>query len=184
MRRFFAFLAILSILLFGLLARPAAAEPPRTAEDAVPAAAPVRLIIPAIKLNQALAHVGLDKGRRPIVPKHDVGWYIHSARPAQGENVVMWGHVLRWKATPRIPAPFERLSELKIGAPISVELSNGRVRRYSVTRKVWARPSEVKYILPVGSERLTLVSCIGDNVIVKGSLTKEYRLITIATPVR
>ncbi len=184
MRRFFAFLAILSTLLFGLLARPAAAAPARTAGDAAPAAAPVRLIIPAIKLNQALAHVGLDKGRRPIVPKHDAGWYIHSARPAQGENVVMWGHVLRWKATPRIPAPFERLSELKIGAPISVELSNGRVRRYSVTRKVWARPSEVKYILPVGSERLTLVSCIGDNVIVKGSLTKEYRLITIATPVR
>ena len=184
MRRFFVFGSILSILLLGLMARPASAEPSGAAGDTAPAATPVRLSIPAIKLNQALAHVGLDKDRRPIVPKHEAGWYIHSARPAQGENVVIWGHVLRWKATPRIPAAFERISELKIGALITVELSNGQARRYSVTRKVWARPSEVKYILPVGAERLTLVSCIGDNVIVKGALTKEYRLITIATPVR
>ena len=146
-------------------------------------ATPVHLRIAAIRLNTALVPVGLDRQRRPIVPKHHVGWYQASARPGQGENVVVWGHVLRWKDAPRVPAPFERLKDLKIGAEVRVGMSNGRVYRYQVTRKVWARPNMVQFILPVGSERLTLVSCIGNNVIANGELTKEFRLITIAKPI-
>jgi LPXTG-site transpeptidase (sortase) family protein len=146
-------------------------------------AAPKQLQIAGIGLNETLMPVGLDASRRPIVPMHNVGWYIHSARPGQGDNVVMWGHVLRFRATPRIPAPFERLATLKTGAAIKVVAEDGKVYRYRVTKTVWARPSDIQYILPTGKEQLTLVSCIGDKVIVRGQLTKKYRLITIAEPI-
>ncbi len=162
------------------LATPGAST--RTTKRAV--AAPVRLRIPAIGLDERLLSVGLDAYNRPIVPKHNVGWYNLSAKPGQGDNVVMWGHVLRWKNAPRVPAPFARLQQTPIGALVSVVGADGQTRRYRVTRKVWVLPSQVKYILPVGSERLTLVSCIGDNVIRNGELTKKYRLVTIAMPVR
>ncbi|MDQ5852262.1 MAG: class F sortase, partial [Chloroflexota bacterium] len=104
------------------------------------------------------------------------------ARPGEGSNVVFWGHVLRWRSQPKIPAPFARLHELQPGARVTVVTVDGRVRRYHVTRQVWVRPSEVQYILPTDSERITLVSCIGDKVIRNGELTKEFRLITIAEP--
>lgn len=180
MPRFLLFIFVLVLLIVS----PAGAATPATmtasSMQATTPATPVRLEIGSIRLNEVLVSVGLDRQRQPIVPKHQVGWYQDSARPGQGENVVLWAHVLRWKDSPRIPAPFANLKELKIGAKISVVMSNGRVYRYQVTRKVWARPDMVEYILPVGSERLTLVSCDGVNLIVNGELTKEFRLITIA----
>jgi sortase (surface protein transpeptidase) len=144
---------------------------------------PVRLRIPAINLNEVLWSVGIDKNRQGIVPKHNVGWFNLSARPGDGDNVVLWGHVLRWKDAPRVPAPFAYLHLLKPGARIEVEMSTGRIYQYRVARQVWARPAEVEFALPVGQERLTLISCIGNNVIVQGELTKEFRLITMAEPI-
>ena len=189
MRRFILLVPVLVFLVTSPVSAitslpPAAPSPDGKAALAAANATPVRLKIAAIGLNQPLVSVGLDRNRKPIVPKHNVAWYNRSARPGQGENVVMWGHVLRWKDAPRVPAPFARLQELKVGAEVGVVMSDGRTHRYRVTRKVWARPSEVHYVLPVGSERLTLVSCIGDNVIKNGTLTKEFRLITIAEPAR
>jgi sortase (surface protein transpeptidase) len=169
------------ILLLGLMAATSASTT-HASGDAGPAAIPVRLRIAAIALDQPIISVGLDKQRRPIVPMHNVGWYNLSARPGLRDNVVMWGHVLRWKATPRIPAAFERLAEIKPGAEISVSMSDGTLYRYQVQRIVLAKSHEVRYILPTGSAQLTLVSCFGQNVIVRGELTKEFRQITIATP--
>ena len=145
---------------------------------------PVRLQIPIIELSQPLVSVGLDKNRVPIVPNHDVAWYNLSANPGQGENVVMWGHVLRFQNAPKIPAPFARVKELKIGAVIAVVTADGVKHNYRVTRVVQVTPDQVAYILPVGSERLTLVSCIGDNVVENGLVTKTHRLITIAEPIK
>jgi LPXTG-site transpeptidase (sortase) family protein len=145
-------------------------------------AQPVRLEIPALGLNLKPIPVGLDENRVPIVPKHDVGWYTSSAMPGQPSNVVLWGHVLRWKSTPKVPAPFARLHELGPGADILVWTAEGARRRYRVTQQVQVQPHEVEYIMPTASERLTLVSCIGDKVIFEGTLTKRYRLITIAEP--
>jgi LPXTG-site transpeptidase (sortase) family protein len=147
-------------------------------------APPVRIVIPAIKLNYKPVAVGLDNQNRPIVPKHDVGWYKHSAMPGQGDNIVFWGHVLRFKNAPKIPAPFARLRELKPGAEIILTTANSQKARYKVTHSVQVTPDQVQYILPTGKEQVTLVTCIGDNVIVNGSVTKQYRLIIIADPVR
>ncbi len=148
----------------------------------LPTAAPVRLQIPAIGLDAAPISVGLDDKRVPIVPKHLVGWYNLSATPGQGDNIVFWGHVLRWLDSPNIAAPFARMKELAVGATVMVTTADGKVRQYRVTRQIEVRPSDVLYILPIGSERVTMVSCIGDTVITNGELTKTLRLLTIAEP--
>jgi sortase (surface protein transpeptidase) len=139
-------------------------------------------VIENIGLDRSLVSVGLDENRVPVVPNHDVGWYNLSADPGAGDNVVLWGHVLRFRSTPDIPAPFARLQELDAGAPVTLYDAEGRAHQYEVSQQVWALPSEVEYILPQGSERVTMVSCIGDKVIVDGSLQMTHRLITIATP--
>lgn len=160
--------------------------PPTPAPVRGPAqpAQPVRVQIPSISLDYHPVSVGLDPRGVPIVPKHDVAWYNLSAMPGQGENVVFWGHVLRFTATPQIPAPFARVHELKPGDRITLTTARGDQAQYAVTKAVQVTPDQVQYILPTGKEQVTLVSCIGDNVISNGSLTKQFRLITIAEPVR
>ena len=145
---------------------------------------PVRLTLSSIGIDAVPISVGLDPSNIPIVPKHDVGWYNLSARPGQGENVVFWGHVLRWKDSPNVPAPFAALQHASIGDRLTVTTADGSTFEYAVTEEVWVTPDQVQYILPVGSERITLVSCIGDTVIRDGNVQLSHRLITIAEPVR
>jgi LPXTG-site transpeptidase (sortase) family protein len=143
---------------------------------------PVRLVIERIAVDRKLIAVGLDKNRLPVVPDHDVGWYTLGAQPGQGENVVLWGHVLRFRKTPDIPAPFAQLKELKEGDAVTLYDAQGNAYRYVVTQQVWATPDEVEYMLPSGREQVTMISCIGDKVIEDGSVEMTHRLITIAEP--
>lgn len=156
---------------------------PTQVNTAVHPSVPVAMELGAIGLAQPLIPVGLDANNVPIVPKHDVGWYQYSAKPGQGENVVLWGHVLRFTDTPDIPAPFARLREVPVGEAVTVYTEDGAAHTYVITEHVWVTPDQVQYILPQGEERLTLVSCIGDKVIIDGSLEMTHRLITIAKPV-
>ncbi len=144
---------------------------------------PVRIVAPTIGMDEPVISVGLDEFNMPIVPNHDPGWYNLSARPGQGENVVMWGHVLRFRYAPEIPAPFGRIKELAIGAPITVYTGDGVIHEYTVQEQLWVEPHQVEYILPQGTEKLTLVSCIGEYIIIDGSVENmTNRLITIAVP--
>ncbi|NJN17445.1 MAG: sortase [Oscillochloris sp.] len=162
---------------------PAPTAPVESTAAASSSALPARLTISAIGLDRPLYAVGLDAQRVPVVLDHDVAWYQYSARPNQGENIVLWGHVLRFRKSPEIPAPFERLKELEIGAEITLYDEAGNPHRYAVSEQILATPDEVEYILPSGREMLTLVSCIGDKVIVNNSTEMTHRLITIAEPI-
>jgi LPXTG-site transpeptidase (sortase) family protein len=160
----------------------AAATPAPAANPAKPSQ-PVRLTIKDIGLDGQLVSVGLDKDRIPIVPKHEVGWYNLSARPGEGENIVLWGHVLRFRDSPKIPAPFAHLKDLKPGAAVVLYDKDGNAHQYAVTKQVWVTPEQVEYILPQGKEMVTMVSCIGDKIIEDGEVVDEsHRLITIAEP--
>lgn len=168
-------------------ATPAPTPPPTAIPSPIPtarpeAAPPVRLVIDAIDMDRALIPVGLDANRIPVVLDHDVGWYRLGAMPGQGDNIVLWGHVLRFRKAPNIPAPFARLKELSPGATVTLIDANGNEHRYVVTRKVWATPDEVHYMLPQGREMVTMISCIGDKVIADGTVEMTHRLITIAEP--
>lgn len=146
-------------------------------------ASPARLVIEAIGLDQSIQPVGLDGERMPIVPNHNVGWYQYSASPGSGENIVLWGHVLRFRSAPTIPAPFARLHELSEGALITLVDAAGGTHHYTVKHQVLVAPERVDYMLPKGSERLTLISCFGDLVVSDGEVDMTRRLITIAEPV-
>lgn len=158
---------------------PLALTPTRTPEPPGP---PQRLKIPAIGLDVPIYPVGLDSQGRPIVLRHDVAWYDRSGTPGAGTNIVLWAHVLRFKNKPKIPAPFARVHELRVGDQLMVQTSRGRQVRFVVTAQIRALPHQVEYLLPTPLERLTLISCIGANVIVDGVLTKQERLVTIAEP--
>jgi hypothetical protein len=165
------------------------ASPPKdsaTADEAFVRAAarrPDRIIMNAIELNRSLVQVGLDRNSLPVVPDHDVAWYELSARPGMGENVVVWGHALRFQHAPDVPAPFERVKEARVGDTITIVTADGSVFPYVISEQIWALPNQVSYILPVGQEILTMVNCIGDVVITpEGRLSMTHRLITVARP--
>jgi sortase (surface protein transpeptidase) len=161
-------------------------EASATAEDAsVKAAArrPDRIIIDTIALNRSLVQVGLDGNSLPVVPDHDVAWYELSALPGMGENVVVWGHALRFQHAPDVPAPFERVKEARVGDTVTIVTADGSVFPYVISEQIWALPNQVGYILPMGQELLTMVNCIGDVVTTsEGRLSMTHRLITVARP--
>jgi sortase (surface protein transpeptidase) len=169
-------------VLLGLLGRES--SPLASASPApVAASAPARLVIDSIGLDARVVGVGMDARGELVVPDHDVGWYDRSARPGQGENVVFWGHVLRFRHAPQTPAPFARLKELPIGASLTIYDAQGTPHAYKVAQQIQARPNQVEYILPKGREIVTMVSCYGDSVIVGGEVVDmTKRLITIAEP--
>ena len=91
---------------------------------------------------------------------------------------------MRFRDTPDIPAPFGRLNRLRLGASILLYDGHGASHAYTITQQVWATPDQVEYILPKGKEQVTLVSCIGNEVLASdGSVVNmTHRLITIAEP--
>jgi LPXTG-site transpeptidase (sortase) family protein len=155
-----------------------------SAPQAKPYHEPTRLVIDDIALDRQLIPVGLDADTAPIVPKHDAGWFTQSAAPGQGENIVLWGHALRFRDQPDVPAPFGRLDQLKLGSRMVLYDALGKAYTYTITHQLWVTPDQVTYILPTGHERVTMVSCIGDQVIGRDGkvVNMTHRLITIAEP--
>jgi len=171
-------------VLLGLLGReadPVAQAQPRVIPIARP---PVRLVVPKIALDTRVVAAGVDRTGAPIVLDHDVAWFNQSAQPGEGENIALWGHVLRFRHAQHIPAPFARMKELAIGDRVTVYDDQGRAYAYAVTQRVLAKPYEVEYILPRGREMVSMVSCYGDRVISNGEVVDmTQRLIVIAEPV-
>ncbi|RRR68183.1 MAG: class F sortase [Candidatus Viridilinea halotolerans] len=147
-----------------------------------PAGRPVRLVIEMLGLDREVLAAGLDAQNMPLVPDHDVAWYSYSATPGQGENIVLWGHVMRFRSAPDIPAPFARLHELAPGAQIALYDAQGRRTGYRVTHQIQALPHQIEYMLPKGHERLTLITCIGEMVVDERGVNMSHRLITLAEP--
>ncbi|KAB1901398.1 class F sortase [Micromonospora sp. AMSO1212t] len=149
-----------------------------------PASRPVRLAVPAIKVNAPVTPVGQAKDGSVDVPpltEHDqTGWYDRGAVPGDPGRAIIVGHV----DTKSGPAVFYRLRSLKPGARIQVT----RADRSVVTFKVDSVEYFDKSNLPAarvygnsGPAELRLITCGGewvggrtgyqDNVIVFASLT-------------
>lgn len=183
-KRFLGLLALLLafVLMGGMSAPSRVIDSSQIEPGQIEPGQPVRIVIKAIEMDLPLVAVGLDKNRVPIVPRHDVGWYRHSAMPMQGENIVLWGHVLRFRNARDIPAPFAQVKELTRGDRILLYTADGNVHPYIVGKQIRVTPDQVEYILPQDEERLTLVSCIGERIVSQGGVDMSHRLITLAWP--
>jgi sortase (surface protein transpeptidase) len=143
----------------------------------VDVAQPVRLRIPALRVDSPLVHLGLAPDRSIEVPADygTAGWFAEGPRPGQPGPAVILGHIDSKSG----PGVFFRLADLPVGADVLVDRADGstldfRVRSTQHVAKT-AFPTDLVYA-PTLEPSLRLVSCGGvfdhttgsylDNVIV------------------
>jgi sortase (surface protein transpeptidase) len=143
-------------------------------------AAPTRVRIPAIGVDNPVVDVGVD-GTGALVPPSgpdDIGWFTGGSTPGGIGSALMAGHVDGRGG----PAVFFRLTDLRPGDEIMVDRADGSTVAFvvdSTTRVAkTAFPTELVYA-PLPTPLLRLVTCGGsldtaahsyrDNVIVEAS---------------
>lgn len=111
-------------------------------------------------------------GQQPIVQPGVVNWWQESAEPGQGDNVVLYGHS---------SDVFEDLHTIQPGAVVTV---TWRGIDYGYIVK-WVfivdedtpeqRAENGHWLRPVGQERLTMVTCAGDDrlIVIAEERSKE-----------
>jgi sortase (surface protein transpeptidase) len=155
-----------------VIAVPAHAAPPLphrvptavvVAEVAQPAAAPVRVRVPSVGIDAALAGIGLD-GARTLVPPGDLataGWFSQGPAPGEPGPAVLAGHVDSSEG----PAVFFRLRDVAPGDPVLITRADGSTVRFTVTRAAryakTAFPTAEVYG-PTPDAELRLITCGGD----------------------
>lgn len=142
-----------------------------------------QLIILTLLLNLPITPMPSERvtvdgipGRRPIVSPYLVNWWQDSALPGAGSNVVLYGHS-RILSPVEGPGVFAHLHKLTPGAVITVT-SLGRDYGYIVSRVFVIDENKDQreaglWIDPTPAERLTLVTCAGED-----------RLIVVAEALR
>jgi sortase family protein len=161
----------------------AAATPiPRSAATLpapVPATAPVRLVVPSIRVDATVVPTGVDdRGDFAVPPSVDtVGWYRYGPGLEAGAgSIVIGGHV---DSATQGRGAFFRLRELTPGQRLTVTGSDGRTREFRVVARETYRKTAIdldRYFAVDGAPRLTLITCGGpfdertghyrDNVVV------------------
>lgn len=94
-------------------------------------AAPARVSIPAIGVDESLIDLGLaaDGSMEVPVDYDDVGWFTGGGRPGGDGPTVIAAHV----DSPTGPAVFQRLDEVAVGDVVEVHDAEGGVHAYRVT---------------------------------------------------
>ena len=132
----------------------------------VPAANPVRLIIPAIAINAPVEGIGTQSNGDLATPAQnpweDVGWYNLGPHPGERGSAVIDGHLDRPGG---YPAVFWRLRDLHVGDEVLVKNNSGKTLRFQVTRIALYAPQDA----PIqdifgnwGGTYLNLITCAGD----------------------
>jgi Sortase domain len=157
------------------------AESFRSPREYEAVAAPVRLRIPAARVDTSLLELGRAADGTIEVPKpFDIaGWFAEGPRPGQPGPAVILGHV----DSKAGPAVFYHLRGLKPGTPVHVDRADGSTVTFRVTGVSRVPktlfPTDLVYA-PTLQPSLRLVTCGGsfdrklgsyrDNVIVYAEL--------------
>lgn len=126
-------------------------------------AEPVRMRIPAVRINTSLLRLGRRSDGAIAVPgRPDIaGWYKHGPRPGQPGPAAILGHV----DSRHGPGVFIHLTRLSVGAVVHVDRADGSTVRFRVTRVSRVPksrfPTAVVYA-PTLQPSLRLVTCGGD----------------------
>jgi len=126
-----------------------------------PAAAPSRLLVPAIRVDAAVEPVGLDAQGRMATPSQasNVAWFRPGATPGDVGDAVIAGH-LDWTSG---PAVFWLLGKVRKGDEITVVRADGSRARFvtDVTSMVPYDSSTDALFTRDGPPSLTLITCAG-----------------------
>ncbi|GIE34390.1 class F sortase [Actinoplanes italicus] len=149
------------------------------------ASVPVRLQIPAIKVDTEVMTLGLRRDGTLEVPPlrgdAPAGWYRDSPTPGESGASVLAGHVDTARDG---PAVFFRLRELRAGDAIAVRRKDGTVARFEVSRVATYPkqdfPSSEVYA-PLASPGLRLITCGG--VFDRGEGSYRSNVVVYADPV-
>jgi len=121
-----------------------------------------RLIIDSLGVDAPVIELGMDSQNVPDVPLDagDVAWYNFTAKPGEGGNAVLAGH-LNWGGDPGV---FADLADLQPGEIIRVEAEDGREFAYEVSENftVESRDPDSRWVMaPRPADSLTLITCGG-----------------------
>lgn len=89
-----------------------------------------------------------------------------SSAPGEGGNIVIYAH--------NEPGLFEELKDTSLGQEIILETDEDQFR-YIIFEKRIVEPTELEALQPTYEERLTLITCFGEN--------RSHRLIIFAMPI-
>lgn len=138
-------------------------EPAATPAETVSQAPLARIRAPSLGMDAPLITLGIDDDGvmenpdRPDV----VAWYDFSSRPGFGSNAVFAGHL---DFVDYGPAVFWRLSDLREGDEVMIDLADGTTLVYKVVqaRTYAAATAPVQDIVgPTDQELITLITCAG-----------------------
>jgi sortase (surface protein transpeptidase) len=125
--------------------------------------APVRLRIPAIKVDASFVELGLNANKEIEVPKSftEVGWYIHGPTPGELGPAIVLGHV-----DSRVlgAAVFYYLGQLKPGDTIEIDRKDGSTAIFRVDELERYSQSDFPTKLVYGNidhAGLRLITCTG-----------------------
>ncbi|MDE2071499.1 MAG: class F sortase [Patescibacteria group bacterium] len=151
------------------------------ARAAAPGDYPARLYIPALSINAAVQHVGINAAGNMSSPSNftDVGWYKYGPEPGQAGVAIIDGHVDNGLS---LPGVFKHLSTIAVGDEILIDTRGGAHLHYTVT-DVQAYPytnvpNDVLFSATASSSELRLVTC--DGTWVPGAKTYNERLVVFA----
>jgi len=143
--------------------------------------APAELLIPSLRLSAAVEALGVNQDYSLQSPAgvSDVGWYRLGASPGSAGNAIISGH----RGYPAgIPAVFNAINQLHRGDEVDVQLADGSLVRFAVTR-VFSTPYRTlpaDFFSTDGVPRLTLITCAG--AFWTKDLTYSDRLVVEARP--
>lgn len=140
---------------------------------------PARLIIPTLKINTDVQHVGIAKDGTMGVPNNytDVGWYMYGALPGNVGAAVMAGHVDNGVAAPGV---FKKLDTLSIGDEVIVEQGDGTQLLFRIIgSQIYDKDADAKEVFIEKEKKLLrLITCTGE--IIRSERTHADRLVVTA----
>ncbi len=128
---------------------------------------PRYLSIPSIGTSKSrILPVGLTSDGALNTPANifDVGWYVNSGKPGEGDTIVIDGH----NGGPSRTGVFKYLPDVAIGESIIIERGDGTVFEYKVVENVTKPLEDADAYMSTamsspepGRESVTLITCTG-----------------------
>lgn len=140
-----------------------ASTKPHTEVSASPDS-PSRLLIPSIKVDAHVQHVGINSKGNMSTPTNftDVAWYKPGTTPGQSGSAVMAGHVDNGLG---LKGVFKNLNQLNVGDDVYVQQKDG-TRLHFVVEHIKSYPytdiPAAEIFGATDGKRLNLITCLGE----------------------